>query len=125
MCLWKTLSQECLHGEIKHFILSKSIYFSGQIKSIDLCLVLSHDDDHCGEKNVTIELFYGPKNSNSCKTEINDDLSHGKDNLIWTDVELGSCDKVEFNMDMEELKFKISAKNNKSCKDPWVSEDER
>ena len=108
-----------------HIILSKLLYFSGQIKSIDLCLVWSHDnDDHCGE-NVFIELF-GPNNSNSCNTTRNHDLSHEKDNLIWTDTELGNCSKVKFDMDIEELKFKIhnAEKGHSSCKDP-VSENER
>ena len=105
--------------------LSKSIYFSGLLKSIDIGLVLSHDENHCWEKNVVIELFYGRKNSIPCKTETNN-LAHGKDSLIWTGVELlGSCDKKQFNMDMEELKFKISAGEvNGSCKDPF-SVDER
>ena len=102
-------------------LLSKPIYFSGQIKSIDLSLVLSHDENHCWEENVVIELFDGPKKL--CETKIYKD--HGKDNLIWTGVELGSCDKLDFDTDKEELKFNISAKRgHKSCKDPF-SKDER
>ena len=104
-------------------VLSKSIYFSGQIKSIDLCLVLSHDKNHCWEKNVVIELFDGPKNSKLCDTKIYE--NHGEDNLIWTGIELGSCYKLDFDMDKEELKFNISAKRgHTSCKDPF-SKDKR
>ena len=101
-----------------------SIYFSGKLKSIDLFLVLAHTDFHCNEHNVSIELFYGPNNLKSCRTKINDD--HGKDNLEWNTVELlGNCTKGKFDMDKEELKFKIHAeKGHESCKDPF-SKDER
>ena len=52
-------------------------------------------------------------------------LYQGKDTLKWNGVQLGNCSQVDFNMNKEELKLKISAEQgHKSCKDPF-SEDER
>ena len=69
-------------------------------------------------------MFYGPNNSETCRTNTTNDY-HEKDNLKWNGTELGSCENVEFDMDMEELKFNISAKKgHEDCKDPF-SEDER
>jgi len=96
----------------------------GKLNSIELCLVLSHGDHHCYENKVSIKLFYGRNNSESCNTNtiINDD--HGKDNLEWNGVELGNCSEANFDMDVENLKFIIDAeRGHESCKDPF-SKDE-
>ena len=97
-------------------------HFSEKLNSIELCLVWSHTDNHCYEDKVSIELFY-PNNSIRCRTKIID--NHEKDNLEWNGDKLESCENEEFNMDMEELKFNISAeKGHKDCKDPF-SDHER
>ena len=83
---------------------------------------MSHSDLHCYENNISIEL-YGQNNSKLCETE--KFVDHGKDNLEWNGVKLGNCSEFEFDMDIEDLKFKISAeKGHKNCTDPF-SEDER
>ena len=49
-----------------------------------------------------------------------------KDGLIWDRDELGPCKYMPFDMDFEDLRFKINyaPENNNSCKDPF-SQGER
>ena len=71
-----------------------------------------HGDNFCGGKDVYIELI---QNSKSCTTGKHGDFDKG-DIISWTGSKLGSCLKKEFDIENDQIDFKVrSTYGNDFC----------
>ena len=71
-----------------------------------------HGDNWCGGYNVYIELI---QNSKSCTTGHHGDFNKG-DIISWTGSKLGSCLKKEFDIENDQIDFKVrSTHGNDFC----------
>ena len=71
-----------------------------------------HGDNFCGGDDVYIELI---QNSKSCTTRKHGDFDKG-DIISWTGSKLGSCLKKEFDIENDQIDFKVrSTYGNDFC----------
>ena len=90
---------------IIHFIL-----VSGKVTRVNLSL---HSDNYCGGNDVSIKII--PNYGSPCQTSRKSDFHKGT-TVTWTGSELGSCLGQEFNVNEENLKFKVkSMDDNDFC----------